>query len=529
MLILALLLLPVRATPQYYDRCRTPRDLVFIIDHSGTMKNNDPQGLLWIGLRHLINKLAADSDRNDNLIFIPFGSAKDTEKYLTQNGTLRWFKLRDVVDRALLFKTLDRWAKERDHSDSTDILAAFDTFAERFYPSRQRISDLYIFFISDGRMDVGDGRRGEAYRQQAIRTRDQQLYALLQRFQNLWRIYSICVGHMVDENRHRKILSYSQKDRRRSGLPYPPLGHTSPGQPYYLRINEGDPRSNMALLMDSIWDVLDIGDTELYRGRVGSTGATFPPAAVEDYRFQFTLDRPVFAHEFLKYINLAYRIDKELQPARLLVENLGTEDETSPYLDYRIDTKYIAQAVGGTQNLSLINEWKLEVGELPRDMTVVNLQVVQRHGWRVFIDSLRIEPMPLPQRFFDRFFNTPQPCSATLWVSGRIYNACGRQNINDQNELTLVINNGKPYQLKIERESTYDQVTAEPSFLYHWQTPEVITGDPAFANNLGSTVTIGLKFLTSNGSFFYLDHSITVPVCAEYESVRRIAHESHGQ
>jgi hypothetical protein len=459
------------------------------------------------------------------LVFIPFGSAKDTQKYLTKNGLLRWFKLRDVKDRALLFKTLDRWAKEKSHSDSTDIFAAFKAFEKHFYPTRHRIADLYIFFISDGKMDVGNPRRGEAHRQQAIKAKDRQLEALLQRFQKSWRLYSICVGRTVDENRHRKILSYSQKDRRRSGLPYPPLGHTAPGQPYYLRVNEGDRRSNLALFKDSVWDALDIGGAELFRGRVGQNGVAFLPAALEDYRFHFSLAQPMRPNEFLAKIKLTYRIDKAFLPAKLLAEHTGQESEPSPYLDYRVDAKNLKQIADGKINLNNIHEWKIEIGELPRDQAVVSLQIVQRHGWRVFIDSLQIAPAPLPRRIRDRLFNAPQPCSATLWASGWAYNECGRQNIDEQDTLAIAIDDGEPYPLKIKSEQTYDQVTKIPSFVYYWQTPQLITADPAFPNSLGATVALGLK-LAAFGGYLYQHHAIAVPACAEYEAERRAARGS---
>ncbi|MDZ7288314.1 MAG: VWA domain-containing protein [candidate division KSB1 bacterium] len=519
-----LLLLPVVAAAQFYDRCRIPRDLVFIIDHSGTMKNNDPDGLRWEGLRQLIRRLAKATDRDDQLVFVPFGSAKDTPKYLTKHGALRWFKLKNPEDRALLFGIIDRWAKESSYSDSTDIFAAFKTFEKNFYPSRRWIADLYIFFISDGRMDVGNPRRGEASRQQAIRARDRQLYALLQRMQNIWRIYSVCVGRTVDENRHRKILSYSKKDRRRSGLPYPPLGHTSPGHPYYLRVDVGDRRSNLALFKDSIWDALDIGGAELFNGKIGKTGVTFAPAAAEDYRFHFSLAQPMRPHEFQEKINLMYRIDKNFLPAKLIAEHTGLMNEPSLYLDYRVDTGHLAQIAGRSLKLANIREWKIEVSALPRDQAVVSLQIVQRHGWRVFIDSLQITPAPVPRRWLDRLINAPQPCSASLWASGWAYNECGRQNLNAQDQLAIEINNGKPYSLKFKDQQAYDQVTKEPAFVYYWQTPQAITGDPAFPNSLGATVTLGLR-LSAFGGYLYQNHSIAVPVCAEYESERRTGRE----
>jgi hypothetical protein len=516
LLSINLLLLPASASSQYYDRCRTPRDLVFLIDHSGTMNYNDPEGLRWAGLRQLIRRLATGTDRSDRLLFIPFGSAKDTKNYLTKHGALGWFKLHDRRERDSLFTVLNGWAKERKHSDSTDIFAAFETFARRFYPSRQRTSDLYIFFISDGRMDVGNPQRGAAYRAQAIKNRDRQVFELLHRFQNLWRIYSICVGRRVDEARHQKILSYSKNDRRRSGLPYPPLGHTSPGQPYYLRVNEGDGRSNLALLKDSIWDALDIGGAELYRGHAGKTGLVFPTAAPEDFRFHFSLAQPVPANEFLERINLSYRIDKEFFPARLLAEHQGPDHEATPYLDYRVDIKALARLGEKQHQIKDIREWKIEIGELPRDQNVVSLQIVQRHGWRVYIDSLFIEPEPRPRKILDRLVNAPQPCGATLWVSGWAYNECGPQNISAEDQLILHINNGKTYQMKIERERTYDQVTKEPSFIYYWQPAEVITEDPAFPGRLGATVSLGLR-LSAFGGYLYQNHSIAVPACAEYE------------
>jgi len=395
-------------------------------------------------------------------------------------------------------------------------------------PWRQRIADLYIFFISDGKMDVGNPRRGAAPRQQAIKAKDRQLYELLQRFQKIWRIYSICVGRTVDEDRHRNILSYSQKNRRRSGLPYPPLGHTAPGQPYYLRVNEGDRRSNLALLKDSVWDALDIGGAELFRGRVGQNGVSFLPAAVEDYRFHFSLAQPMRPDEFLAKIKLTYRIDKAFLAAKLLAEHNGSESEPSPYLDYRVDEKNLKKIAGSRIDLNSIREWKIEIGALPEDQEVVNLQIVQRHGWRVFIDSLQITPAPMPRRVRDRFLNAPQPCSAALWAGGWAYQECGRQHIDDRDKLTIEINRGAPHPLKIKSEQTYDQVTSVPSFIYYWQTPHVITGDPAFANSLGAAVSLGLR-LSAFGGYFYQNHWINVPACAEYEPERRTARERRGQ
>jgi hypothetical protein len=527
---ITLLLLPTLAAAQRYDRCRVPRDFVFIIDHSGTMKNNDPKGLRWAGLRRIIRRLANATDRNDHLTFIPFGSAKDTQKYLTQHGELRWFKLQDSTDRAVLFNRLDLWARESRHSDSTDIFAAFKTFEKKFYRTRQYVADLYIFFISDGQMDVGKYRRGSPLWQQAVRIRDRQLFALLERFQTSWRIYSICLGgeRAVDENRHRRILSLSKKDRRRSGLPYPPLGHTSPGQPYYLRVNEGDRRSDLALFTDAVWDALDVGGAELFRGRVSKNGAAFSPARFEEYRFHFSLAQPMRPQEFLGKINLTYRISKDFLPAKLLADHAKSDNEPSPYLDYRVDEKNLRRITEGKINLSNIQEWKIEIGELLRDQEVVSLQIVQRHGWRVFIDSLQITPAPLPRRLHDRFFNAPQPCSASLWASGWAYNECGRQNIDDRDQLTIEINQGKPYALKIKSEQAYDQVTKVPSFVYYWQTPQAITDDPAFPNHLGATVSLGLK-LSAFGGYFYQNHWITVPACAEYESERRTARERRRQ
>jgi hypothetical protein len=126
----------------------------------------------------------------------------------------------------------------------------------------------------------------------------------------------------------------------------------------------------------------------------------------------------------------------------------------------------------------------------------------------------------MPRRFLDRLANAPQPCDAAMWASGWAYNECGRQNINDEDELTLAIDSGKAYRMKIERERTYDRITNEPSFVYYWQPEEMITQDPAFANSIGATVTLGLR-LSAFGGYLYQNHSIAVPACAEYESERR--------
>lgn len=244
------------------SKCLAPRDVVFLIDQSGSMQGNDKQRRRWQALQALVRQIGRDANPHDRLALIPFGSKEDTRKFSSRYGKLRWYQEEEAPE---LIEIIERWRNSDSNSPETNIHAAFKEMRDGLLPGRADRNDLYVFLITDGQMALGpddprsevkiDPRRSGKY--------FAELLKLLKRQSDELRLYAICLGRPAETQPDslRQLLAQIQHATGVRGLYFPVFSprYAHPEAPFLLLANTRDDIANFNIMKNGVAEVLSYG------------------------------------------------------------------------------------------------------------------------------------------------------------------------------------------------------------------------------------------------------------------------------
>lgn len=501
--------------------CCDDRDVVFIIDQSGSMLTNDRDCWRWGILNYALRYLNKTAESSDRVAIIPFGSSRETGDFAKQSqpgkGNTPWFNLAKTEDVNSLQSTIRKWYARRrtsDHSQTTNILSAFKYF-ERNIDRQTSDRDLIIFFISDGRVDLYyPNRKGEA---EAIKKHNEQLLNLLEKHSNRWRLYNICLGtpNRADVSLHRKMAKKISVMTRFSGMTYPGFVESEPDYPFLLVAKDDDRDANLEKMKRNIRHVLARRSSMVATGKMEKNIIEIPGLGSAALQLSFTV-RPVnrvSAQEFAQYLTVNYVIDGIPRTARVQLLHPDADNLARASFDFIVveDTllKRLEKIKKGIED---IERWQIAVQPTRSGIEITNLEVSYEHGWNLVIENLRAISIPKENRnLINWILDTPESFKTVLKVHATAENQCGRPLSDSTASLEIVGAHGDTLKevLNVFKLSNGKNGKGEKYELW-----AEISNDRFFLKKLGEKIRVKVSFPAHQ--YIFQTNTVSVRVCAEY-------------
>ena len=499
------------------DYCSADRDIVFIIDQSGSMLENDPYRWRWDILNYAINYLNSTTDR---VAIIPFGGNLETLDYARRSqpgiNRTKWFNLDNYADSLSLKRIINEWFRHKEmkhHSKTTNILSAFEYLETQIdQPQEQR--DMYIFFISDGTVDLySPDRPGE---DNLINQHNIKLLKLLERHTNRWRLYNICLGssRKLNVTIHKKMLNKISIKTRISGASFPGFADNEANYPFLLLANCKNKKANLLKMKQGIGHVLDRGSSLEKISEITHTNNSFviPGRGSASLRLKFTVFPKISADEFQLrlYVNFVlsgiyHRVNMDL---------ITSEDRLlASYFDFAVDESSVESVLERSgRNIKDIKSWQIGVETSGLQFEVLNLEVSYSHGWNFLLDTLQVVQVPMKRRgFFRWLFDNPEPCDPILQIHAIAENQCGSL-LSDSSAILKIIN-GREYQINVRK------LPGKPSVKERYELWKNIADKSFFSNKLGEKVEVEVSF--AKEQYIFKTNTVPVRVCAKYSDLNQ--------
>lgn len=492
------------------DLCSTARDLVFIVDQSGTMARNDPEGLRWGLVKYALQLTGRVLPYSDRVVVIPFGSKTETDAYVRlnypSNKNPQWYDLAQPYSKEWLLKNIPA-----QHSQTTDFFSAFDYFKTHFdEPSSSR--DLFVFFVSDGLVDLLPHERI----QKSVRERNLEeghnarLFQMLEAHGARWRLYNICLGDSVNLEYHKNMLHRTKIDRRRDRGLYPGFKGSEPGNPFLLRVDDAEVSKRWLKIESAIASVLlTHGASQVVPDSINGSVAKVPGLGSVALRLRVKVKPAIAANVFQQKMRVSFVISNARYNIRLKLDHNGAISNGLAAFDFVVDSLDVMtqlNTIGKTPND--IGSWEIAVHGLSPGQTVERLEVLYEHGWVVQIDKLEIAPDPPGGRSFLRaVLDKPEPCEPVLRFHARVQNICGEK-LGDSTAVLEIIGD-KTYPLKVRQTQHTDDTVGDE---YEWSAE--IRDSEYLLSKLGETVMVSA--FVAGRRFIFETSSVPVKVCAKY-------------
>lgn len=508
--------------------CLEPRDIVFIVDQSGTMAGNDPRGFRWKLIEHTLNQLNQLKPKSDRVAIIPFGGKSQTDKYIRSNYPSnkkpQWYELAQPITKAWLLKN-----PPLQPSDTTDIKASFEHF-KRYFIDGNETNDLFIFFISDGLLDLRPDlpRDTSAVEIAEEKKHDQELKRLLREHSDSWRLYNICLGDSTDIVYHDSMLAQIKLDHgKRSKTLYPHFPNHDSENPFLLHIAAKTKDSSLTVMKRNIEHILSLpyesqlragpmpnNSTETVMGR-GSLALTLNITVKSPANLKPRIDPDAFRKNKLIFkFELNNGQDREVD---LIQESSSHIDTESFKMKFKVDSLDVAEKLRNMKaTVKNIVRWHVGIVGLEDGQTVEDLVISYQHGWVFQVSRIVITPeIPASRSLDSRILGGAEACKPVLYFYAKVQNLCGQKVEKTEASLEIL---GDPartrHVLKVDPVESKVAGANGIGDEYVWRAE--IRGDAYLLSKLGEKVSIVASF---DEYPFILDDSGDVPVkvCADYK------------
>ncbi len=491
------------------DLCSDPRDIVFIVDQSGSMAQNDPSGMRWKLVEYALSLTGKIAPYSDRVAVIPFGGFSETDRYLRSNYpaklTPRWYDLAQYTPKQILKNV------PTSHSDTTDIFSAFHYFEKYFY-ARASHRDLYVFFVSDGLVDLlpRDDNQRSAREQKREAEHNARLGRLLEKFGGNWRLYNISMGVGANVDYHRGMIDKIKITRRHAGGLYPGFHGAEPGNPFLLKVDDEKPSSGWPKIASAIASVLlPHSSSRHLPGPMQNGVASAPGLGSVALRLRAFVKPAIEALAFQNRLRVSFVIANAGYNVKLNPEKSEVIRSDLAVFDFVVDNSDVmTQLKTIRMTPDSIRSWQIAVHGLSPGQTVERLEVFYEHGWVVQIDKLEIAPIPPRGRsFFRRLLGMAEPCEPVLQFHAKVQNVCGEK-LGDSAAVLEIVGD-KKYPLQVRQTQHTDDTVGDE---YEWSAE--IRDSEYLLSKLGEIVTVSA--FVAGRRFIFETSTVPVKVCAKY-------------
>ncbi len=434
---------PEKAQFKSCESTITRRDIVFIVDQSGTMYANDRLALRWEVLRVVAGSLFRDEslsaaqrrkNSGDTLLtqiaVIPFGGKKETDDYNAPPNP-RWFTRNQLAE---LSTFLHRW-KERSQKGDT---AHFSNFASPFAllaSNRLRwrhAAERYIFFISDGKYNIlPHVGNPENHSREEV-----QFEALLTDFrrQKNWPVYFIGLGRRGLDKFQEPNFEINRIFRMAQALPLPVSranlnaypGFTAPDllQRNLVTIITSNAKQPLEQLQTQLEHIL----RPVRSARpepLTESGSDFPvvdPSWAEitvEVAKETTTAALVQSLRFFVKTTNPYKLMRDFKP---LPANPGAEFFSSSLHTLVVDTAALRRELPEVFNLTALQAWGLK--SVNPNIVLRRVGLAIKDNWKVSIERCEIVPQQLERSFWRRLLRKREPPRYQMELSVRATHTC---------------------------------------------------------------------------------------------------------
>ena len=499
--------------------CCANRDIVFIIDQSGTMKTNDPNRFRWDILNYAINYFDTTATHADRITIIPFGGKQETSSYAKESRLKRinsnWFDLAIQSDRNDLYSVVSMWYSregKKYHSETTDILSAFEYFASEI-DQPNVLRDLYIFFISDGLVDLYYPDLEDE--PDSTQKHNAKLFDMLKKQKDRWRLYNICLGipDSVDVMIHKKMLNEISVVTRQSGTRYPGFAGNVANYPYLLLANDKDKDVNLLKMKQGIGHVLDRGSSLVTIANANNRVINIPGRGSASLQLKFTLlPNEIPVEEFKSRLLVNFLLDGMYHRAKVKLK-VAEDRLLASYFDFAIDEVSVDSVLKFfSKKIEDIESWQIGVKASEQQFELLNLEISYVHGWRLVIDRLQVEAIPTSGwNFFRWLFDKKVSCKPILQIHAIAENQCGTPLVDSNATIKFI---GDDVERFLNVKKLFDQRDGIGEKYELWAEIDDVK---LLTEKLGEKIEIMVTFPAHR--YVFQTNTIPVRVCAKYPEV----------
>lgn len=415
-----------------------PRDIVFIIDQSGTMYRNDPPAVRWEVVRNVAERVLNDEEKSvamfretigDTLrtrfAIIPFGK-DETPGY---NKRLQWYT-RENSDS--LFAYLETWKKRsavpKNSAKFSDFWSPLQLLSTKRLPWRTNVA-RYIFFLTDGRYnilpDIQHVREEKKYR---------DLLDSLQQRVDQWPVYFIGMGRPgLDANRREPNVNVSCLDSMARALPLPRFLHGNTPRPTF---SEPDlVRPNLVAIIsddeinirDKLQDELELVLRQRRSAQPDSMSerlSIFPVVDPGQAEITVEVGQEIIAAELASALQIFVTTkSKGQKPFPVLPASVASQHWRGYLHTLVVDTAELHQTLPEIRNLNVVQSWGLRC--LEKEITFKRISLTIKDNWSVWVDRCDIVPVLKTRTWWRRLLRWPEPLAYYLVIDVRAVHPCG--------------------------------------------------------------------------------------------------------
>ncbi|MBN1351414.1 VWA domain-containing protein [candidate division KSB1 bacterium] len=426
-----------KAEFKFCDKKPVPRDVVFIIDQSGTMCKNDPQAVRWEGIIEVIMAMFHDeqkiqTDKNfTRFSIIPFGSSAETRKY---NQHLKWFHHANF-DSFVTYSNYWLQEAKKGGAQYSDFDAAFEILSQTL--EWRKNATRYIFFISDGKYNILPHGTSEL-RRKIEQKKYRQMLMRLKTHHEEWPIYFIALGKPgVDSARHERNVNIAHLQEMAAAIPLPKFIIDDEPTPTFSLPGSGMPNfialidSNISKIKNDLQAQIEgiLRRIRYFQLDVqNSDKIDFPLVRPDIVEIEVTTQNP--RNTFKLMSDLALFVETRNSSFHLTefeLDTIGNQLIPGCIHRFKAATGVLDDSIPNWQDPKTIKQWGIEVrDEANVELTHVNLII--RDNWEIKIDSCRITLDAGKMGWFRRLFRrrsvprynlylevwAKHPCGATL-------------------------------------------------------------------------------------------------------------------
>lgn len=505
-----------------FEPCPTltpQRDIVFLIDQSKSVWDNDTEGVRWDALINLAGSIFDDERKSissltnglvdtlrTRLAFIPFGGQKETQRYL-QQFPLRWFDRTGYGELANVYlKTLQAGSLRReDMADSTDFWSAFARLGQAPIQWREG-ADRYVFLLTDGKYDPDNTRCFEP----AERARFARMLAQLRQHAGAWPVYFVAFGksgYEIDTKDCREpFVHVALMEQMAEALPLPDTLQDGMPRPTFSIQSRG--KNNLATFIsdDADWTRQQLQDqlhivlrSALPLQVAPSTNGRINLPRADPRHVEISLDvsPSVSTHELANRLNLFFRTPRGDTTFSPLPAVLDAGDRPSTMHTLIADPQALLGIIpsADTERTFVPESWGIELRDHSITLKRVNLKM--HYNWSVFTESCYFEQLSVERSFWRRLRNVPEPPKYKLVIDVRAEHPCegvlprGRLKIVVEGSGDSIVDDNEPEKVNWRRREG-DVELAETRHIYRWKYE--IEDLSIFAKRVGRPVHVRLIF-----------------------------------
>lgn len=469
------------------------RDIVFIIDQSGTMYRNDRSAQRWEAMIQLASQILLDETSFSPTInlnrfaFIPFGKDVETIQY---NKELKWY---DRSNFSELTQFLKYWhhRSQADTATYSDFNTPFKLLSERL--EWRENAKRYIFFISDGKFNV----LPDIYKKEEEQ-RFGSLLTFLQQKRSEWPVFFIGVGKHGYDTRNEP---YVDKDRLIKMAQSMPLPHNLLIDKLPTTFFEPTRLASNALIIQSTDSSITLKSLrqELEHVLRGTRYAN--SEIIEKMNYFFPIIHPEFvevelnAKEEIAIDQLAEKINffvetksmkHPLEALKLVFPGNGLPP--SRFHRFKVDTTTLSNKI---PDVKAIKSWGLKTAD-DSDIALTEVNLIIKDNWSILVDSCSIIRVPKSRTWWERFRHKPTQPTFQLSLAVTAVHPCA--GILPCKLMNVSIENDKIIKKKkamnsndVVRNPLQDDITS----IYSWQAS--ISDCERLEQNIGSIVRVGIE------------------------------------